>query len=396
MIVLLPVCGGGQHDGVQRLDEVGALFLGDKLLLHHAQGEQGLTQAVGQGRADLEDGDAVGDHVVQVGGGLVVGGVALEADVRELLQGCAEVHSGGRVIVEHLLVAELDAGLDDHSDDVLHAVAHALFGPDALVSGNGVAESIGAGDSQRVLSLGSTAGDGYFAADDEDGTHCIGLLGLQLFVALHSCLVQLSAAACDDLGLEQAGSVVSHLHAGVEVDLGKACAGILVDQLDRVLHGLGLGQLLPGQGAEVVACQDHHVLGQVDVFGHFQDHLVEVGRLHAGVAAKLVDLVGGGFDQDGDAALLGAAQRDLNDQLVGAAIRGDAAADALAALIHHFLKRVFHVCYLLRVCLGVKVWAGPCSRSAGRRSYPPAPRGRRPCPPGWSPCGRPDAGTWPG
>ena len=136
------------------------------------------------------------------------------------------------------------------------------------------------------------------------------------------------------------------------MDLGKACAGILVDQLDRVLHGLGLGQLLPGQGAEVVACQDHHVLGQVDVLGHFQDHLVEVGGLHAGVAAKLVDLVGGGFDQDGDVALLGAAQRDLNDQLVGAAIRGDAAADALAALVHHFLKRVFHVCYLLRVCLG--------------------------------------------
>ena len=102
----------------------------------------------------------------------------------------------------------------------------------------------------------------------------------------------------------------------------------------------------------MVACQDHHVLGQVDVLGHFQDHLVEVGGLHAGVAAKLVDLVGGGFDQDGDVALLGAAQRDLNDQLVGAAIRGDAAADALAALVHHFLKRVFHVCYLLRVCLG--------------------------------------------
>ena len=92
----------------------------------------------------------------------------------------------------------------------------------------------------------------------------------------------------------------------------------------------------------MVACQNHHVFGQTDVACHFQDHLVEISGLHAGVAAKLVDLVGGGFDQDGDAALLGAAQRDLNDQLVGAAIRGDAAADTLTALIHHFLKGMFH------------------------------------------------------
>ena len=195
--------------------------------------------------------------------------------------------------------------------------------------------------------------------------------------------------------LSRPASVVSHLHAGVEVDLGKACAGILVDQLDRVLHGLGLGQLLPRQGAEVVACEDHHVLGQVDVLGHFQDHLIEVCGLHAGVAAELVDLIGGGLDQDGDAALLGAAQRDLDDQLIGAAIRGDAAANALTALVHHFLKRMFHdrsspSCFLLRA------WADPCSRSAGRRSCLPAPQGRRPCPPEWSPCGRPDAGTWPG
>ena len=60
---------------------------------HHAEGEQGLAEAVGQGRADLQDGDAVRDHVVQVGGGLVVGGVALEADVGELLQRGAQVYS---------------------------------------------------------------------------------------------------------------------------------------------------------------------------------------------------------------------------------------------------------------------------------------------------------------
>ena len=82
-------------------------FLGDKLLLHHAQGEQGLTQAVGQGRADLEDGDAVGDHVVQVSCGLVVGRVTLEADVGELLQSGAQVNGCGRVVVEHLLIAKL-------------------------------------------------------------------------------------------------------------------------------------------------------------------------------------------------------------------------------------------------------------------------------------------------
>ena len=92
----------------------------------------------------------------------------------------------------------------------------------------------------------------------------------------------------------------------------------------------------------MVACKDHHVFGQTDVTCHFQDHLIEISGLHAGVAAKLVDLIGGCLDQNRDVALLCTAQGDLDYQLVGAAIRGNAAADTLTALIHHFLKGMFH------------------------------------------------------
>ena len=41
-------------------------------------------------------------------------------------------------------------------------------------------------------------------------------------------------------------------------------------------------------------------------------------------------------------ALLCTAQGDLDYQFVGTAIRGDAAANTLTALIHHFLKGMFH------------------------------------------------------
>ena len=126
------------------------------------------------------------------------------------------------------------------------------------------------------------------------------------------------------------------------MDLGKAGACILVNQLHRVFHCFGLRQLLPSQGSEVVACKDHHVFGQTDVACHFQDHLIEISGLHAGVAAKLVDLIGSCLDQNRDVALLCTAQGDLDYQFVGTAIRGDAAANALTALIHHFLKGMFH------------------------------------------------------
>ena len=342
VVVLFPVCRGSQHDLIQRFDEVGTLFFRYQFLLHHAQREQSLTQTKGQSRTDLQDSNTISDHVVQIGCGLVVGRVTLEADVGELLQSGAQVNGCGGVVVEHLLIAKLHTGLDNDCDNVLHALANAFLSPDALIGGNGITECFGLGDSQRILCLGCTTGDGHFTADNEHRAHCIRLLSLQFLVALHSSLVQLCTTASDDLGLEQTFRVVCNLHAGIQMDLGKAGACILVNQFHGVFHCFGLRQLLPSQGSEVVACQNHHVFGQTDVACHFQDHLVEISGLHAGVAAKLVDLIGGCLDQNRDVALLCTAQGDLDYQFVGTAIRGDAAADTLTALIHHFLKGMFH------------------------------------------------------
>ena len=327
----------GQHGGFQRFDEFGLPVLRDKLFLHHAQREQRFTQAEGQRRADFQNGDAIGDHVVQVLGGLVVGGVTLKADVGELLQAGDQLGGGGGVVVKDLFVTELHAGLNHHSNDVLHAIAHALFGPDALVGGNGIPERLRLGDGQRVLRLGGAARNGHLAADDEHGTHGVRLFGLQLLIAAYGRLVQHRAPAGDDLGLQQTLGVISDLHAGVQMNFGESGAGVLIHQLHRVLHGLFFWQFLPGQGAEVVAGQNHHALRQADVLCHFQHHLVEVRRFHAGVAAELVHLIGGGLNQNRLVQLLGAAQRNLQHQLIGAAIGRNAAADALAALVHHFL-----------------------------------------------------------
>ena len=92
----------------------------------------------------------------------------------------------------------------------------------------------------------------------------------------------------------------------------------------------------------MVACQNNHVLGQINCLCHLQDHLIEVLGHHAGVAAELVDLIGGSLDQNGLVQHLCAAQCDLQCQFIGGTVGRDAAANTCAALFHHNLKRMFH------------------------------------------------------
>ena len=119
VVVLCPVGGVGQHDFFQLGDEVGALGSGNQLLFHLAQRKQGLTQAEGQSGTNLQDADTVGDHIVQALGSLVVGGVALEAEVGILLQHSAQLLGSFGIVIEDLLVAEFHTGLNDHGDDIL-------------------------------------------------------------------------------------------------------------------------------------------------------------------------------------------------------------------------------------------------------------------------------------
>ena len=70
-----------------------------------------------------------------------------------------------------------------------------------------------------------------------------------------------------------------------------------LDQHARMGHGFGGGTLLPGVRAEVVAAQDQPLARETFLIGQ-RAHVVAVLRWgHAGVAAELVDLVGGRFDQ---------------------------------------------------------------------------------------------------
>ncbi len=53
----------------------------------------------------------------------------------------------------------------------------------------------------------------------------------------------------------------------------------------------------PGVGAEVIAAENELLEGKAGVAGDLFDEVTEAGGLHAGVAAVLIDLIAGGFDE---------------------------------------------------------------------------------------------------
>ena len=77
------------------------------------------------------------------------------------------------------------------------------------------------------------------------------------------------------------------------MDFFVAGSDVAADEFFAVRHGLGSGQMLPAVRAEVIAAEGdvavgrQHGAGLRDVFGGGE----------AGVAAELVHLVGGGFEQ---------------------------------------------------------------------------------------------------
>ena len=125
-------------------------------------------------------------------------------------------------------------------------------------------------------------------------------------------------AVCDEL-IGEVGWVVETAHAGVEMDLREAGLGVLLDHAAGAVEGGFRLQMLPGIGAEVVAAEDEVMGVKADAVRDFQGEVAEEKGGHAGVAALLVDLVGGGLEEEGGAVQEGLLHGGFDDPGVGGA-----------------------------------------------------------------------------
>ena len=298
----------------------------DELLFDGGQREQHLAQRKGGAGADLEDGKAVLHQLAQGLGPLVVGGVGLEDQLRVLAQQLLEVGRFTGRVVHHARVIELHAGLDHHGNDARPDRVQPLLREDVAVHLQR-ALGVGAGSDLHMLQrMRGAAGHGHFGADHVDGA------GRRAGAAALGRLAEQGSAAGHGFVVQRLG-VVCAGHAGVQVQLHEAGRRIGVYQVLRQVHGLGGRQVRPRRGAQVVAAQQHAVWRQADAVGDGQHEAAEVGGLHAGVAAELVDLVGGGLHQQRRAVVQRLVHGGLDDQGMGRADGVDAECAACCARI---------------------------------------------------------------
>ena len=81
------------------------------------------------------------------------------------------------------------------------------------------------------------------------------------------------------------------------MDLAEAGADVVLDQHLGPRHRRFGGQRLPGIGTEMVAAEKNAIPGEAGAIRNAMDKVTEVRRLHAGIAAVLIDLVRGRLDQ---------------------------------------------------------------------------------------------------
>ena len=180
-------------------------------------------------------------------------------------------------------------------------------------------------NGDALLRLLGTARNGHFAAHYIDRGYGIRVLSPPLGVSRFGHGAQLCAPPGDDLvGQAEMGVVVPHLHTGVDMYLGKAGEDVPADEFTGEGHGLGLRFLSKGEGAQMIAPQDDLAAGHVQLTGQPQYIGVKLFRRHADIAAELIHLIGGGFDEDIGAVFSGLFQSGAQHIFVGAAAGIDA------------------------------------------------------------------------
>ena len=230
-----------------------------------------------------------------------------------------------RVVDVDAGIAELDAGLHHEGDDAAEGLAETVATEGRLVHRERVLGCLRRRHDQMVRGVRRAAGHRNLGPDDVDGRSMPRARGRGLGSRGEA------GGACRDDVVVQHGRVVGAAHAGVEMDLGVAGGGEIGHQDLGLRHrGVG-GQSRPGIGAEMIAAEDEGCGVEPALGREVADEVAEAGGRHPGIAAVLVHLVAGRFDQHRRAAPARMAQGGLEHHRMGGTDGGKAAAPARRA-----------------------------------------------------------------
>ena len=198
----------------------------------------------------------------------------------------------GAVVFDAVMV-KFNAGLDDERDYARpDVVAETVRGEGVFMHGVGGARRIRCGRGNAVERFFRPAGDGHFGADDVHQRHRAGHGRARVFGDAAE-----AGGAFGDGRVRQRHRIAGAAHAAIEVDFFVTGLDVMADKFFAVFHRLVRGQVLPAVRAEMVATEDGVGVGGQQDF-HLSD---ELRRGQPGIAAKLVNLIRGGFEQKGRA-----------------------------------------------------------------------------------------------
>ena len=298
----------------------------------------------------------VAHHGVQGRFALVVGGMGFEHEARLLGDEGRQFGGGIRIVMLDAALVEIDARLHHHGDDAAPGAMQLVVQEGAAVHVQRAARGLRAGDGASLRQRCFTAGYRHFRADHVDGRREAGgsrrRFGDEAQARRaggHGFIVELQW-------------IVGTAHAAIEVDFMETGRRIRGDQGLGVGHGGGRIEVLPGVRAKMVAAQ-HQAAGGETLFARQCQHgVAENCRRHARVAAELVDLVRGRFDQQHGVVLAGHAHGGAQHARVAAAHGVQSHAFAAAVRLDHLLDRgqgkgrVFHLLHHVDalVCCRIK------------------------------------------
>ena len=191
-------------------------------------------------------------------------------------------------------------------------------------------------------------------------------------------------------------------HTCINVDFAETGLHKQPYQSLRLFHG-GLRVFFsPDQRAQMVAAQNQIFPGHTHFVSQLADPLCKVLRLHSGIAAKLVDLIGSRFNQNRNPLRFSIGNGRANHIFIGTAHGVNTYALPRALQLHKRLQLIFHiisrrsvphfsicfpapglrpvrvlfVCFSISGCSSRPAWSPPgsgCTPGRRPRRHPPEP-----------------------
>ena len=250
--------------------------------------------------------------------GLVIGGMRFKDGVRKVVGDHRECGGAFGAVVFDAVMVKFNAGLDDERDDPRpDLLTESVCGEGVFMHGVGGARCIRCGRGNAVERFFRPAGDGHFGADDVNERHRAGHGSARVFGDTAE-----AGGTFGDSRVWQRHRITGAAHAAIKVDFFVTGLDVMADEFLAVGHRLIGGQVLPAVRAEVVAAENGVGVGGQQGF-HLSD---ELRRGQPGIAAKLVNLIRGGFEQKGRLVFGGEFGGSADNSGVRAAYGNNAAA----------------------------------------------------------------------